>query len=249
MLDEKTDVLARAAKRGDPEAFKQLCGLMKDKLYYAAAIFLGLKNGGFHPEDEILSAISKTVYKAYCGMRKQRFTLMTDTWLLSILCDICGENKTAQTEESDSLIAKICTFDAATKKAVVYRYVCGLDLTQTADAMGIRPETADNLLKASYAVIKEKELAKITQLMPPISDKFEETVSAAVDNADKARKKETKRLTITFFILIVITALIVAIFIKNLESIDNFMDKNASYGHTNNTLPTFQGSTTDGETE
>lgn len=71
-----------AARRGDPEAFHQLAGEVKMKLYSIA--FSYLKN-----EADALEAVQETVCRAYGKLGKLKEPRYFHTWLIRILIHYC----------------------------------------------------------------------------------------------------------------------------------------------------------------
>lgn len=78
--------LVNAARRGDDQAFMQLMGLYKVRLYKMAYAYL-------HNEQDALEAIQETTVRAYTGIGKLSEPKYFGSWLVRILINYCIDER------------------------------------------------------------------------------------------------------------------------------------------------------------
>ena len=135
---------------------------IRKRLYKTALLYLG-------NETQALDAVDETVYKALCGYRKLRQEELFDTWITRILINECYNElrryKRVQyvevipetaVEKYDALPLKdaILHLPKELKDIVVLRYIMGLTLVETAEALKIPQGTAATRQRKALKLLK-----------------------------------------------------------------------------------------------
>ena len=135
---------------------------IRKRLYKTALLYLG-------NETQALDAVDEAVYKALCIYRKLRQEELFDTWITRILINECYNElrryKRVQyvevipetaVEKYDALPLKdaILHLPKELKDIVVLRYVMGLTLAETAEALKIPQGTAATRQRKALKLLK-----------------------------------------------------------------------------------------------
>ena len=135
---------------------------IRKRLYKTALLYLG-------NETQALDAVDETVYKALCSYRKLRQEELFETWITRILINECYNElrryKRVQyvevipetaVEKYDALPLKdaILHLPKELKDIVVLRYIMGLTLVETAEALKIPQGTAATRQRKALKLLK-----------------------------------------------------------------------------------------------
>ena len=135
---------------------------IRKRLYKTALLYLG-------NETQALDVVDETVYKALCGYRKLREAELFDTWITRILINECYNELRRQkrvqyvdiipekaVEKYDALPLKdaILHLPKELKDIIVLRYIMGLTLVETAEALEIPQGTAATRQRKALKLLK-----------------------------------------------------------------------------------------------
>ena len=135
---------------------------IRKRLYKTALLYIG-------NETQALDIVDETVYKALCGYRKLREAELFDTWITRILINECYNELRRQkrvqyvdiipetaVEKYDALPLKdaILHLPKELKDIIVLRYIMGLTLVETAEALEIPQGTAATRQRKALKLLK-----------------------------------------------------------------------------------------------
>ncbi len=81
-----TEMLVRAARNGDDQAFTRLMDEEKARLYRIAYAYL-------HSQPDALDALQETAFRAYRNIRKLNDHTLFSTWVTRILLNYCADER------------------------------------------------------------------------------------------------------------------------------------------------------------
>lgn len=161
--DNPTAQLVKRAQRGDAEAFAELMGNLRERLYRTALAYL-------HRPDAAMQAIEDASYSAYLHIRQLRRPEFAATWLTRILINACAkqlrrearslpmerlpEQAAADGYAPADLRDAVSRLPDDLRAAVSVRYFGGMTVPEAASVLGLPEGTVKSRLRRALQQLK-----------------------------------------------------------------------------------------------